>query len=150
MLSRVFFASTARPFSSPSLFSTGMASFSHHCNNLPEPRIAGFKTRRMARKGARREDLSRTWLWYNDTSSSCNRCESLSSYSACFSRYELMISRRSSGSGRAVVGMEAVSALVRSFSDLRPSQSCAVSLYEILTQKTSLVSSVQLLQSYFQ
>jgi hypothetical protein len=61
-----------------------------------------------------------------------------------------MISRRSSGSGRAVVGMEAVSALVRSFSDLRPSQSCAVSLYEILTQKTSLVSSVQLLQSYFQ
>ena len=53
-----------------------------------------------------------------------------------------MISRRSSGSGRAVVGMEAVSALVRSFSDLRPSQSCAVSLYEILTQKTSLVSSV--------
>jgi hypothetical protein len=61
-----------------------------------------------------------------------------------------MISRRSSGRGRAVVGMEAVRALVRSFSDLPPSQSSAVSLHEILTQKTSLVSSVKLLQSSLQ
>lgn len=56
----VFLASRAKPFSSPILFSTGRASLSHHCNNLPDPRMPGFSVRRMVRNGARRAGLSWT------------------------------------------------------------------------------------------